>query len=366
MLENGKIGVRQFTVLVIFFQLGTSFLLAPSGLATAAKQDAVIASILGIVFVLLSIPLYVVLGNKFPNLTITQISEEVLGKWLGKTVSLLYFLFFFILASQIISNFGYFITAQLLPETPKQSIMIIFTIIIIMAVYLGIEVWTRAAEIFFPFVIGIFLFIILAVIPEIKIQRVEPVFEEGLKPILRATIPFFGLQQSVIFLMLFPTVNRTKSAGKALFSGTLLAGIMIILITLMNILVLGADLTARNAYSTYALAKKISIGNFVERLESVVAGVWFLTIFFKVTICFYASALGLAQICNLKEFRPLLVPLGVIMVALGLASNPNQTYIETFIAKTWPSFALMFMLFLPLFLLGITILKGKLHKTNPT
>lgn len=40
MLENGKMSVRQFTVTVILFTIGSSILVAPSVLASNAKQDA--------------------------------------------------------------------------------------------------------------------------------------------------------------------------------------------------------------------------------------------------------------------------------------------------------------------------------------
>ncbi|CAM5781492.1 endospore germination permease [Brevibacillus borstelensis] len=66
MLEQGKINIRQLTVLVIAFTMGTSFLLGPSPLALEAKQNAWIAAIIGIVIDLVLIVMYVALGNLFP------------------------------------------------------------------------------------------------------------------------------------------------------------------------------------------------------------------------------------------------------------------------------------------------------------
>lgn len=43
MLEKGKISVNQFTTFVITFTIGSSILVAPSGLAHDAKQDGWIA-----------------------------------------------------------------------------------------------------------------------------------------------------------------------------------------------------------------------------------------------------------------------------------------------------------------------------------
>ncbi len=94
MLENGKISARQFTVLVILYTIGTSILIAPSMLAGVAKQDGWIASMLGIGAGLLSVFLYSALGNRYSDKTLAEYSEQILGKWLGKAVALLFLSFF--------------------------------------------------------------------------------------------------------------------------------------------------------------------------------------------------------------------------------------------------------------------------------
>nr|WP_319800740.1 GerAB/ArcD/ProY family transporter [Brevibacillus borstelensis] len=99
MLEQGKINIRQLTVLVIAFTMGTSFLLGPSPLALEAKQNAWIAAIIGIVIDLVLIVMYVALGNLFPGMTLAQYSEKILGKWPGKLISLLFFSFFIFLSA---------------------------------------------------------------------------------------------------------------------------------------------------------------------------------------------------------------------------------------------------------------------------
>lgn len=363
MLENGKIGVNQFTVLVIIFTIGSSVLVVPSGLASEAKQDAWIAAILGVGVGLLFVWLYYTLGNFYPHMTLIEYSEKILGTWLGKVVALLFLSYFFILAALLLREIGDFMTTQIMPETPIQAIHIIFLIIVIMGARLGLEVLTRAAEIFLPWVIMLFIFLVIFLFPQIEFTKVQPMLEEGLKPVLRATFTFLGLPflELVVFLMIFPYVNKRKQASKAFLVGTCLGGGVIIIITVFSILVLGADFTARNIYPAYILAKKINVGDFLERLEAIVAGIWFITIFFKLTICFYATALGLAQTLKLKDYRPLLLPLGMLVIVFSLVASPNITYFQTFIATIWTPYSLTFGLFLPLLLLVV----GKLRHNNP-
>lgn len=141
--------------------------------------------------------------------------------------------------------------------------------------------------------------------------------------------------------------------------GTLIGGMVTILITFLSISIIGADFTTNNVYPTYTLAKKINIGDFLQRIEAVIAVIWFISIFFKLTICFYASVLGLAQILNLKEYRSLTYPLGMITVVLSLVITPNIVYYQVITAKIWTPYALTFGFFFPLLLLVVGILRKK-------
>ncbi|WP_227940046.1 GerAB/ArcD/ProY family transporter [Alkalihalobacillus deserti] len=365
MLEKGKIGARQFTVLVILFNTGTSILLAPSLLASEAKQDAWLAGILGMGVGLLVVCLYNTLGNLYPNMTLIEYSEEVLGKWVGKATSLLYFIFTFTLTSLIFRNIGDFLVIQMMPETPIESLHLIFLIIVIMGTRLGLEVLSRSAEILFPWFSILFLLLVLLISPEIKFENIQPMLEEGIKPVLNSAIKFieFPFLELVTFLMIFPYVNRPKEASKAFLVGTLIGGFILIMVTLLSILVLDPITTIRQIYPSYSLAKRINIGDFLQRIEAIVAGMWIISIFFKLTICFYASNLSLAQLFKLKDYRPLTFPLGMILFVYSLVVSPNIIYNINISPQAMIPFGFTVGLFLPLLLLGITALK-KRRKNN--
>lgn len=360
MLENGKVSVTQFTVLVLIFTIGSSILVAPSGLASGAKQDAWISAIIGVGIGLLFILLYNALGRLFPNKTLVEYSELLLGKWIGKLVSLSFVSYFFILASLLLREIGDFMTTQIMPETPIQWIHILFLVVVIMGTRLGLETIIRATEIFFPWVITLFFLLIVFVFPEMEFTRILPVMENGLKPVLQASFGFLGLPflELVVFLMIFPYVNDPKKAGKAFFLGTFIGGLSLIILTIATILILGFDLTERNAYPSYILGKKVNIGIFLQRIEVIVAIIWFITIYFKLTVCFYASVLGVAQILKLNEYRFLVLPVGMILIILSLVSVPDITYFNEFVKEIWTPYSLTYGLFLPVLMLIVAKFKG--------
>ena len=359
MLEKVKISRSQFAVLVMFFTIGNSILILPAELAKEAKQDAWISALLGIGVGIALVALYSALGNRYSSMTLAEYSEIILGKWLGKVVSILYFAYFFLLAAIVLRSMGDFLTTYELPHTPIVATHILLLLVVIMALRLGLETFSRTTEFFFPWVLILSLMIIFFIAPQIEFKNLQPMIEDGVKPIIRASIPFIGnpLLQLVVFLMIFPSINRTPGNKTGFLAGFLIGGILLFLFSLLTIFVLGVDLTARHLYPTYDLAKQINVGNFVQRVEAITSFLWFITIFIKLTICFYASALCLAQTLKLKDYRIVIFPLAMIMLVLSLLVFPNTAYFLNIVSTTWPSVGLMYGLFLPLLLLIISIFK---------
>jgi spore germination protein KB len=359
MQEEERIGIRQLIVLVIMFTIGTSVLLTPGGLAAVAKQDAWIAAILGVGIGLLSVFMFNMLANRFPNRTAAEYSELLLGKWLGKTVSLLFFFFIFLLTALLLRDVGQFVTTQVLTETPLEFVHLLFLFILVMGVRLGLAPIARAAEIFFPWMLILFLILVVFLWPYTKSENLKPFLEEGIKPILRSGVQLFTLQEYVVFLMILPFVNKAGKRGKAMLLGALLGGAMIVIVTLACILVLGPNVTSLYIYPTYVLAEKINVIEFLNRIQIVVAGLWFITIYFKTAICYYASIVSLAQTLRLKEYRVLILPMAVVMLPISNIAYPNTAYYLEFLQKVWTSFSLVFMVVLPLFLLAVSYLTRK-------
>jgi spore germination protein KB len=362
MQENGKIAPRQFMIFVILFTMGSSILLLPKFIAEEAKQDAWMTSIILAGLGLLLAWLYKTLGSLFPDMTLVEFSQEILGRWMGKITSLFFFTYTFILCAMLLTQIGNFFTSTIMPETPIKSIHILFLAIVIMGVRYGLENMARTSEIFFPWVCILFFMIVFFVSPHIEFEKIQPVFAEGANPIFHATFMLMGspFLELVLFLMILPYVNRKKEAERSFLVGTLIGGIVIVSITLLAVLVLGAEETANEHFPSYTLAQKIDVGNFIQRVEAIIGGLWVITIFFKLQICYYVSALVLAQTLEIHDYRPLTLPMAVILVVLAQVIAPDMSYFIHFVATIWTPYSLVFGLFMPLFLLVIAKIKQKL------
>lgn len=83
------------------------------------------------------------------------------------------------------------------------------------------------------------------------------------------------------------------------------------------------------------------------------AFIWMVTIFVRAFMYFYASLIGLSHILKLKEHRPLILPLGMISIALSQIVHANIIHSDQYNQQTWPLAIAVFAILLPLLLLFV-------------
>ena len=360
MLEKGKISAGEFLILVIVFTIGGSVLVSASGLAEVAKQDAWLVDPLTILISLFFIFIYNQLATLYPSMTYVEVNKKIFGKWIGKIAVLLYLSYFFILSSGMVREIGDFFTTEILVDTPNPMVMIMFLLTSLIGVQLGLEVICRTAVIFFPWIVMLLLILFLFLIPEIKLENIQPIFGEGMKPIIKGSYHILGLPylELAILLMVTPYVTEKAAMKKAFYRGMVIGGIVLLITVAFCILVLGSDTAARRTYPAYTLGRRLSIVNFLERIEVIVAIIWVFTQYFKLTIINYGISLGLAQVLGLKSYKILFFPLAFLIITFAIFSYRDIVHFHDFIAKAWTPYSLTICFILPLLLLVV----GKIRK----
>lgn len=128
---------------------------------------------------------------------------------------------------------------------------------------------------------------------------------------------------------------------------------------------LGLTMTTLSIYPSYILAQKINIGNFLERIKAILAILWIMTIFIKVSITFYAATISLSHILNISDARSLTFPPGTIVLGLSIISYPNVAYFFAVIGKVWFPNSLTLGFGIPLLILLVDFLKNRKGKKQP-
>ena len=360
MKNRAGISLRQFYIMTFGLTIGTSILIIPSGLAHTAREDAWIAALCSLLINLVMVLLYLAVARLYPGRDLYEILEAGFGKWVGKIISLLYLFYFMILTGTLLGDLGFFITSEILPETPIEAVQILFLIAAVVCVSSGFVVFARVCELLFPWVLFLFLILVLALIPKIDWNHIKPVLEGGLSPILLGGYQSSVFQELIVLMTFLPLVRKPKSGERALLLGTFTGGMVVSLIVLLSLLILGIEQTENSTFPAYALAKTINIGNILQRVEGILITIWVLTFFIKISLLYFSILKGLQSVFHLRNQNYLIYPLAVLFIIIAWNTYINTVYINEIIAKVWGNFAFIFLVILPLLLYGLTLIRRKL------
>lgn len=340
--------------------LPTAILMVPAIIVRFARQDAWLSVILATMAGLLIARLVVSLSLRFPGRTLFEYAEEVMGRVLGKAVGLLYIWWFLHTSALIMDSFASFLCIAFMPDTPHPVFFIVGIAVAGYAVRNGLEVLSRYNQLFLPLVLGLLLIVFILLAKDMKVARLLPVYDAGLVPIVKgAAVPASWVGEIVIFSMIIPYLDKPKEAYRVASLSILATGAFLMISILVALLTLGPNLPGLWIFPIYNAVRVVSIANFLERLESIIVAVWMFGGFAKIGVFYYAAVLGSAQWLGLRDYRPLVAPVGVTLVGLALLCQ-NVVDLLDFAGRAWPPYALtLFEAGIPLMLLIVALVRGK-------
>jgi len=363
-MKYSEISARQFFILTFGLTVGTSILVTPIGYAHTAREDAWIASLFSLLINLAMVVIYIALARLYPGKSLFAIFESTVGKVLGKLITLLYLFYFLLLTGTLLGNLGFFMSSEMMPETPIESIQYIFMAAAIICARKGIIILARFGELVFPWIIFLFTLLVLTLLPKVDWNYIKPMLEDGWSPIMKAGFQSSMFQELIALLVFFPMLQQKKEGERAFIWGAITGSMILFIIVLLSILVLGIEQTENSTFPAYALAKTINIGNFLQRVEGILITIWIMTFFIKISVIFISILRGMGSVFGTSNQRYLIYPVAAIIVVIAWNTYINTVYVNDMIERVWGNYSLYHLLLIPLLLLAIGLVRTKLGRRN--
>ncbi len=332
--------------IVILYIAGTA-LAFPT--ASEAGSDLWLSIITAMILAIPFLLIYSRLLSLYHGKDLFDILEIVFGKYIGKLISILFTFHAFFLGAYILFEYGEFLIFTSLPETPKYIPMIFITILLVWITKEGIETIGRWSSLFVLLNGPLPSIAILLLISKMDINNILPILYNGPKPYMRGTLSAFTFPfaQVVILLMVFSCLKTKKSSYKVFFTGFIIGGVLILGVSLAEILVLGEGIYTGSYSPNYSVAKKINVGEFLQRLEVITILATYTAGFIKVGICFLAGCIGISKVFGFKDYRFLVIPAGILLLNLGIIIHDNMMDSIKWDEEVYIYYALLFQVILP-------------------
>lgn len=341
------ISTRQGITIMVMFLIGTTLV---AGSANQAKQDAWISILLAI---LMAIPfgfIYSRITSLFPQKNLFEMLQLLFGNILGKIITLIYAWYFFHIGSLVIRNITEFIQVVSFPETPQFFTALFIGFVVIYMAKSGIEVLGRWTEFILPIVLFVLMIIILLSLPRVHLINIRPILADGFKPVFQSALSLiaFPFAETIVFTALFNTLKDRNQCFKIYCISILITGVVILLVSIRNILVLGVSNINTLYFPSYSAVSLINIGDFLQRIEIIVSTTLILSSIAKLSVFLSATSVGVAQIFNLKDHKSLVAPICLLMINLSIVIYNSTMEMFEWIEQVIPYYSIPFQLILPL------------------
>jgi spore germination protein KB len=360
-----RISNIQLFMLTLLFQIGSSVIF---GFAAAAGSDAWLSTLICTGLGTCLIMMYLVLMWLQPGLTLDEWFPAQFGRWLGTPIAWFYMLHFLYNSGRTLGDIKDLIPTTILPGTPNWIILGVFMIAIVYALYSGIEVIARLAEMILPVILVLFIIEILLIFASniIDIRHLQPVMGGGWGRIWKAVWPS-GIQQSFAETLEFAMIWTLSIDPKRIMKTTLFAsviyGILLSIFDALAILTFGEGTFSTSTYPLYRLVKVISVADFLENLDAVGILYFMGTAFFKITIQMYGVIRGIQQLLYLRDSRLLVLPIGAVVLYLGMSlSSSTAEHMSSF--KNLGSFGALIYIVFPCLLLIVVCIRRIITNTQ--
>ncbi len=366
MFTEERITSRQLAGMVIFNVLGFGIFFIPAASAVVARQDAWLSFILATVIALGMAWFFAKVMSRFPGHTFYEIAESALGRWLSRALCLFVIGYFFLVTSYMLREFGELLLVTVMPETPIIVFIGLMSILVAVSAKAGVEVLARTIDFLLPIYIVFIVAAVFLAAKDFSPSNLLPVGETGLLGIGAGAVPALAfLAKNSVFLILGASLNRPQKIARGVLGGLALAGFLLIASEAVLIMLFGPALTASSTFPLFELARYISLGNFIERLDSVTMLIWVIGNYCNISIFFYVSLTGLAWLFGLHDYRSLVWPLVSILNVLAVSQFDSIIDINIFGGLgAYPFFAITILIILPLMILTIALVKKIIAKTN--
>jgi spore germination protein KB len=285
-----------------------------------AKKDTWIAMLLAIAVSIPLILLYAMLVKRYPGQTLFDMLYTAFGKKIGWVVTLLTTVYCFQLGVMVLRDFPEFVRATALQRTPIVIFTLLISLVCAYLVRLGVRSFGKAG-ILFVWIVGIIVILtIFFLIPNMKPNHIRPVLATPIPTIAWNTGKLLSspFGETVLLLCLYANIKPGQNAKKPFAAGILLGGSYLLLSILRNILVLGAENFSSLYFPSYSAVSTINIGDFLQRIEVMVAGYLLICDIMKISVAMYATCLGLSKLLKLPDYRAVVLPAALLMAALSV------------------------------------------------
>lgn len=326
-MNQSKLTSLQFSCMIIFPILAIFSGIGTHNIIRIAEVDSYISVLFSFIIGLLPLGIFFIIFNYKKDLPINEKIICLFGKVLGTIINILLNLAILCIGIILIYNISNFAISQFLSETPLLVFMIILGLILVYNISKGIENISRVSIIFLAIIILLTIISTIGAFQDFEMSNIKPILENGIKNPLKGGVALTLTNIVPIFMLLIIPKNNIEDKEKIKKHIPIFYTLGFFLMFLAIFLTLGSlgiHLANIYQYPEYTVLKKISLFNFVDRIENFIYIKWILSSVICLSLVIYHIKDSIKK--TNKKLLPIIITGIIIYLSLQIFKNNTIFY----------------------------------------
>lgn len=327
---------------------------------TGAVINMIYIGIIGLIFILILNYLF----QKFPNSDIIDISEYLGGKVLKTIVSIIFICVFFFVAYLTLSDFANMLKIIYFEKSPLIFILLFFMVGIVVSNLIGFKAIVRTICFVVPFTIISILLALFTVYDDFSMNKFTPFFGYNFQTtFVNGLLNTFSLYIITYYYFLMPLLKDSFHYQKITTASYAISWVLLFLTVVSILTIFPIENDTEPINSLYLLSRKITLGDFVQRLDAIFILLWLISIFCYLSVSIFMITRVFSKLTNLANSK--MVTLSATCILFGLCLLPFNIAVGHFLEDTVYKYLIIGLVFGINFIIMILAnLKFKFKKGN--
>ena len=349
--HNGKISVRQVTMLLVLQMFNMTILILPKMAADFVGRNGYILPIVAVIFGAIYVWCITGLTKNFPGDTLVEFTPKIVPRFVAYIIVIAFAIKLIVTTGLELRMFGEMITQVMLPKTPLVVIMLVMLLSTAYLVKSGMEATARMGEVLVYFVFIPLGVVFCKILIGADYKQVMPLFQTNFTQVgwgsYYISLSFMPVE---FMLMMTGLMEKPKKANRAAFKAILIITILEALIILLTICSIGIGEVGRQIWPVLTLMQSIeNVGRIIENQEIFMMTGWILSIFMYISSGLYFTSLIGSRSFKFKRENVFVLPLVPIVYFIAVwPTSLVQTY--DYYIKFQRYFGVWFLIPVPLLL----------------
>lgn len=350
-----------FTALIVNLVYAKAIGLTQGIMERQAGGDFWLSTLLAVIqgAVFMWITVWVV--GRLPTRSLAEQAEALLGKWVGKLMHLLLFLFFAGAFGAVTITFVYHLMDYFLPDVPILVFVLAIMLVTMYAIFHGLEVTARMAVVGVFSVLVLNILLLIGSLRDFDVTQLLPVFESGVVHTLWVSRHHDADWALPIAMagMILPYVSKPKEWRPSALTGVFFGAMTVMLWPILEAGVLSPQETGHYIVACMQMARSAEIGNFVHRYEMIMVAFFGISLLVQLMMCLFCASLAAAKVVGAKDYRPTVVPVAIMLGSAGYYLVLDHNRAMEWLTDWWPWLAVPIGYGLPVVVAFASVVRNK-------